>query len=285
MNPFDPVESFKTGIREWLDGIASDFATAAVEFAAKYISQPTNLADQIPYFNELVIGAQTIGGTLCLIFFYKRLLTAMRDMATEEDDPNYAEIVGSAAISAGLIASLPLFIKSFLIPISNQMVMWIASFPVDFDLAGDIIGFISPEQGLATAALHVLFMAVIWAIGFFVLTIAAMLRLAHLTIAVIIGCIVMAAHTNRAGVLKTYFTELIAIIFTQPLHMLIYAIVVWLGAKGTFESLLLSLAFIIVGIMGPHVIKQYIHTTGVAGGATGAGRFAAYKFMFRGFKS
>lgn len=282
MNFWNPIENAKEAFKEFLAQIASDFAGAAVDFVGDYITQPTDLSEKIPHFDSLIVGAQAIGGSVCLIFLYKRLLTAMRDMSTEEDNPNFAEIIGSTAVSAGLIASLPLFVERFLLPISNQIVKWIGNFPIDFEVVdAGLLEEMAPGTGLATAAFHVLFVAVIWGLGFFGLALAGMLRIAHLTIALIVGPIIMATYTNRSGILQTYFTELIAIVFTQPLHMLCYALVIWLTSTGSFESMLLSLAFIVVGIAGPSVIKRYIHSTGTAGAATGAGKFILYRAMMR----
>jgi hypothetical protein len=279
---WNPVESAQEIIRGFLEDFASDFITAGMKYMSQYIATPTDFS-KIPHFNELMTGTQVIGSSLVILFLYLRLLSAYRDLATGEDDPNYAEIVGSAAIAMGLVWSFKPFMTKFIYPIVNQLITWIGSFSIDVNSAGKILDSISPEGGLATAALHIIFMAVMFGLGTFVLSIAGMLRFAHLTIAMIAGPIMMATYANRSGMYKSFLMSLAAVVFTQVIHMLTFALVIWTAAKGTFEMMMLSFCFTIIGAAGPFVLKQWLFNSGVAGSTAGAGKFAAYKLMFRGF--
>lgn len=280
---WDVKETVSEALRTVLADIATDLTSAGMKYVTKYVASPLEL-EEIPYFNEFVTGAKAIGGSLVILFLYLRLLQAMRDMATGEDDPNFAEILGSAAISMGFVMSFDIVIQKYILPIINQIVKWLGGFDIDVDLAGDILTKISPDGGLTTAALHILFIACVFGIGAFTLTIASFIQLAHACIAVIAGPIIMASHTNRSGVFKAYLTELGAILFTKIIHVLTFVLVMATAAKGTFEMLLLSFAFMIIGAMGPHVLRAYLVNSGVAGGSTAAGKFAVYKVMFSGLK-
>ncbi|GAA3316161.1 hypothetical protein GCM10020331_012580 [Ectobacillus funiculus] len=97
---FDPVGTAEEIIRSVLDAWASDLITSGFKYMSQYIATPTDFS-QIPHFDDLMLGTQVIGSSLVILFLYLRLLSAYRDLVTEESEVNYAEIVGSAAISMG----------------------------------------------------------------------------------------------------------------------------------------------------------------------------------------
>ena len=276
-------ETVSEALRTVLSDIAEDLISSGMKYLTEYISSPIDL-EEIPFFKEFVIGAKAIGASLVILFLYIRLLQAMRDMATGEDDPNFAEIIGSSAISMGFVFSFDIVIKKYIIPIINEVVEWLGGFKIEVNLAKSVLDGIAPGAGLDTAAIHILFIAVIFGIGAFVLTIAAFLTTAHAFIAVIVGPVVMASHTNRSGAFKSYLTELGAVLFTKIIHVITFILVLATASKGTFEMLLLSFAFMCVGAMGPHVLRIYLLNSGVAAGSTSTARFAAYKVMFSGLK-
>ncbi|KON67367.1 hypothetical protein AKG34_21345 [Peribacillus butanolivorans] len=281
MNGFlNPLESAMEIIRGFLDAVASDFITSGMKYMSKYISAPTDF-NKIPHFDELMLGTQAIGSTLVIVFLYLRLLGAYRDLVTEENDVNYSEIIGSSAIAMGMVWSFKPFLTKFIFPIVNELIQWIGAFKIDVTTSGQILDKVSPSGGLAMAGLHILFMAVVYGLGVFVLSIAGMIRFAHLTIAMICGPILMATYANRSGIWKSYLMSLTAVIFTQVIHMLAFALVVWTAAVGTFEMLMVSFAFTVAGITGPFVLKQWLVPSGVGGGALSIGRLLSMKLAFR----
>lgn len=279
-NFFDPVGTAEEIIRSVLDAWASDLITSGFKYMSQYIANPTDFS-QIPHFDDLMLGTQVIGSSLVILFLYLRLLSAYRDLVTEESEVNYAEIVGSAAISMGLVWSFRPFMTMFIFPITNQFITWIGAFEIDVNLAGKSLASISPEGGLATAALHILFMALLFGLGTFIMSIAGMLRFAHVTIAMIAGPIFMATYANRSGMFKSFLLSLAAVVFTQIIHMLCFALVVWTAAKGSFEMLMMSFAFTIIGTTGPFVLKQWLFSSGTSGGAAGVSRMVAFKLLLR----
>lgn len=276
-------ETVSEALRTVLSDIAEDLIRSGMEYLTKFIASPINL-EEIPHYNDFLIGAKAIGASLVILFLYIRLLQAMRDMATGEDDPNFAEIIGSSAISMGFVFSFDIVVTKYIIPMINQVVEWLGGFDIEVDLAGEVLNQIAPGAGLDTAAIHMLLIAIIFGIGAFVLTIASFLQTAHAFIAVIMGPVVMASHTNRSAVFKSYLTELGAVLFTKIIHVITFILVIATASKGNFEMLFLSFAFMVVGAMGPHVLRTFLLNSGTAAGTTATGKFAAYKVMFSGLK-
>ncbi|PET71259.1 hypothetical protein CN514_07630 [Bacillus sp. AFS001701] len=280
MNFLDPVDSAMEIIRNFMSDVASDFITSGMKYMSEYVANPTNF-NKIPHFDELMIGTQAIGSSVAVVFFYLRLLNAYKDLVTEESDVNYSEIIGNFVITLVMVWSFKPFLTKFIFPITNELIEWIGAFNVDVNAAGQVVDKISPSAGLATASLHILFVVLVFGIGCLVFSIASMIRFAHLVIAMIAGPIFMATYANKSGVFKSFLMSLTAVIFTQVIHMLSFALIVWTASVGTFEMLMLSLAFIIVGICGPHVIKQWLFSSGIGGASAGIGRMAMMRFSFK----
>lgn len=280
MSWFDPGEE----IRQWIADVASSFITEGMKYTAKYISNPTDL-HKVPFIDDLITGTQVIGTSLVLLFFYKRVMEAMKNMVSGEESPNWAEIFGSTAISAGLVNFTPWAIKTFLIPISNQVLAWIAKFPVNVHIPGDkVIDIFSPKASLEMAAIQILLMLLVWAIGIIGLGISSMIRYGHLALLVVAGPIIAASYTNRNEVLKTYWIEVISVVFTQCIHMLMLMLIIATIAKGSFEYLLMSFGFIVVAVTGPTAFKQILHSTGTKKGIGMVAQFAVYRTLMSGFK-
>lgn len=279
--PFwDIKETVSEALRTLLSDISTDLIQSGLKYLTKYIANPVEL-DEIPFYDTLTLYAQSFGSSLVILFLYLRIMGALKDTATGEGEPNYAGILGAAAISMGLVWSFPYAINHYAIPIINEIIGWIGLLEVETDLSNKVLTSIAPEAGLATAALHMLFMGVVFGIGAFILVIAAFINTAHLFIAVVCGPVLMASQTNQSGVFKSYLMELGAVLFTKAIHVLTFVLVVATAGKGTFESLLLSLAFLVAGAMGPFVLRSWLANSGVASGASSVGRMAMYKLVMK----
>ncbi|MBK0010570.1 hypothetical protein IAE23_29310 [Bacillus sp. S35] len=278
---FNPVETAQEVIRSLLEKFASDFITAGMKMMSQYIADPADF-DKIPHFKELLFGSQSAATSLVIILLYLRISNSMRDLVTDEDSPNYAAIMADSAIALAMIWSFPAFMNKIMLPIVNEIVKWIGSFKIDVNSAGKILDSISPTGGLETAALHILFMAALYGVGTLILAIAGIFRFTQLVVAMICGPVFLATYANKSGTFKSFLTSLSAIIFTQIIHMLCFALVVWTAAKGSFEGLLISFCFMIIGAAGPFILKQWMFGSGISGMAAGGLRMVVNRAMFRG---
>lgn len=271
-------------LREMLGDIISSLVQSGMQFAAKYISNPTNL-NKIPFLNDLITGSQLLGNLLVALFFYKRVLEAMRNDVTEEETVNWAEIIGSTAISLGLVNVTPFMVKKYLIPISNEVLLWLSKFPINVHIPGNkIIDIFAPGGSIAMVALDILLMLLVWSVGIVALGIASMIRYGQLALLIIAGPIVAASYVNRSEVYKTYWVELVSVTFTQCIHMLMFLLIMSTVVKGSFEYLLMSFGFMVVAITGPAAFKQVLHSSGTKRGMGMAAQFAVYRVMMSGFK-
>lgn len=280
INPFNPVESFKQAIREWFSEIATEAASSAFEFLGTYVIAITDL-DKIPSIRTLIEWSQMGAGILVMIFLMKRIIDALKGEALNEGEANFAEIVGSAAISMALIFATPYLIEKFMLTINNAVVKSITDLGIDVTLGNQVIGMFAPDGELALASLHIILMILIWAVAFLIFSIAGAIRYVDLAVVMIMGPLAATAYTNRSEVYRTYWVEAVAVIFTQCIHVLLAYFMIQWASQGTLLGIVGSIAGAVVAIRGPKTLRQFLYTSGAGGAVTGAGRFAFYKMMMR----
>ncbi|MDD9309729.1 hypothetical protein PUS82_00075 [Cytobacillus firmus] len=274
----DPVANFKKGLREWFSELATSFATAAFEYMGDFIVSQTDTS-KIPNIKTLVNWSQWTAGSLVLFFFIKRVVEGIRDNLTGEAEPNFAEMIGSAALSTAMIFATPKVVYMF-IDINNKVVKAITGLGIEVNLAGnEYIDKFTANGDLALVNLHMLFMVLIWAIAIMVFAIIGALRYVEIGFILVMGPISASTYTNRSGVLQTYWTEAIAVIFTQIAHVVLaYWIIQWSSA-GTIWGMVSSIAAAFISLKGPQILRQFLYSSGTGGIVSGTSRFALYKAM------
>lgn len=273
---FDPAEMMEEAIFSFINSLVSDFASQAFDLLAEYVISLTNI-NKIPSINTFIDWSQLAAGVLASIFFIKRLAEALRDEVTDENTPNVAEIIGSYVVAIALTQMTPYLITKFLIPLNNLVVKSVSSLGIKVSVYEDFVDVMINDESW-----HILFMLLVWIIAFLAFTIVAAIRYVDLAILLIMGPLVATTYTNRSQVYTTYWTEAIAVIFIQSIHILLaYFIIQW-ASEGTFMGLIFSLAATVVALRGPQVIRQFLYQSGTGGMMSGVGRMAAYKFMMRG---
>lgn len=284
-NLFDIQKMIGDAYRGLLSSVATDLVNSGMQYVSEYIANPIQLSD-IPLFDQFMTASQYLALSLVIVFLYLRILQALRDIATGEDSPNFAEIIGSSAISIGFVFSFPYFMNHYMIPIVNQVVVWLGGdgASIKVNLAGEAINQVLPGNGAETANFHFLLIGLVFGIGAFALVISSYVVMAHLYVGMIMGPIFMSSYTNRGTVFRTFLTNFGAILFTKIIHVLLFKVIIATLAMNSFPMLLLSVVFIFVAAMGPHVLRIYMINTGIAQGAQAVGRFAMYKVMFSGFQ-
>lgn len=273
----NPGKMFQDAIVDFFNQVATDIATAAFDLLSDYVIAITDIS-KIPSINTFIDWSQLAGGTIAAIFFVKRLAEALRDEVTGEGTPNVAEIIGSFAVACALVFATPYIILNYIIPINNQIITSISSLGIDLEVYDSVIDMMTPDD----EGLHFVFLFLIWAFAFVAFSIAGAIRYVDLALVLIMGPLVATSYVNRSQVYATYWTEVIAIVFTQSVHMLLAYFVLQWAAEGTFLGFCFSLAGAVVALRGPQVLRQFLYNSGTGGMLQGAGRFATYKFLMKG---
>ncbi|MDZ5813094.1 hypothetical protein U4E84_17310, partial [Halorubrum sp. AD140] len=211
----NPVETMNEMIVDFLNTLATSFASWAFDWLGEFIIKQTDLS-KVPNLELLVSWSQYSAGALIVFFFVKRLIEGARDDATGEDEPNYAEIIGSTAVSMVLVWAIPEIIH-MLISVNNLVVASITDLGIDTDIGsrgeGMVEDLIGPNPRMAT--INVILLALIWVICILIFAIVGAIRYVELALCLIIGPLAATAYTNRSQVFSSYITESIAVIFTQ----------------------------------------------------------------------
>lgn len=274
----NPGKMMQEAIIEFFNALASSVASAAFDLLSDYVIAITDIG-KIPSIDMFMNWSKWGAGTLGTVFFLKRLLEAYRDDLTGESTPNVAEIVGSFVISMALVFATPYIILEYLIPINNQIVSAVGDLGISLNVYDDVEDFMMNDEEL-----HFTFLFLVWGIALISFSISGAIRYVDLAILLIMGPIVATTYVNRSQVYATYWTEAVAVIFTQSIHMVLAYFVMHWAAEGTFLGICFSLAGAIVALRGPQVLRQFIYGSGAGGMVSGVSRFAAYKVMMKGAK-
>ncbi|MFB9749910.1 hypothetical protein, partial [Leifsonia shinshuensis] len=158
----DPVQTMNDAIVEFLNNIATSFASLAFEWLGDFIIATTDIS-RIPNIDLFITWGQYTGGALITFFLVKRVVEGLRDDMTGEGEPNYAEILASAALSMALVWAIPEIIL-MLIHINNLIVSGITSVGIDADLGGREVVEEFVGKDPTSASIHLIIMALIWVI-------------------------------------------------------------------------------------------------------------------------
>lgn len=263
-------------INEWLSDIATDLARAGIDLAVKYIKGGLDI-DKVPVLNYLMLGAMALAAAVFILTLYSNIIQAWKAIVTEED-VNWLRIVADAVIAAAMAGATVPIIRYAMVPVSNEIVEWLGKAPVTFNVSIDALLLqLSPHNEIFRAGFHILFGFLVWAIFMIALAISQMITYAELVIALIIGPIIAARSHGDREMYIAYWKEVFAIVFTPVIRMMMLVIVLSMVGKGTFEGLLWSLGFLIVAVMGPHILKGYLHRTGTSSAIVGGGKWVIFR--------
>jgi|GEM_PF-2778331 len=277
----NPIETINKAIVGFLVSIATGFASWAFGLLGDLVVAQTDIS-KIPNISTFISWAKYSAGSLIIFFFIKRIVEGLRDNATGEGEPNYAEMIGSTAVSMALVWVIPEVVYT-LIRVNNQIVQAITSIgiKVDGDYGVAIIeDMVGPNPTLAV--IHIVLIAIIWVICVVIFAIMGAVRYVELGILLIMGPIAATGYANRSQIVGTYMTEAVAIIFTQVAHVILaYWIIQW-SAIGDFWGLLSAIGAVFVSIKGPQVLRQYIYNSGTGSAVGNISRMAIYRKMMPG---
>lgn len=276
---FDPIGDFQGFIRETLQELATNVATSAFEFLGEYVIAFTDLS-RVPMLTTFILWAQWASGTIVMIAMIKGILENLKGEMLLEGDSNFLSVVGNAAVAMSLIYATPHIIKVFLLPINNAVVKSITGLGIDVESGNEYIDKVPGLTG-QVVALHLILMALVWAVCILIFSIAGAIRYVDLAILLIFGPLAAASFSNRGEVFKSYWTEVLAVVFTQSVHVLLaYWIIQW-TSKASLMGIVFAIGGTIVAFKGPQVLRQFLYTSGAGGGMAAAGRMVFYRMMLR----
>jgi hypothetical protein len=214
----------------------------------------------------------TGGFTLATIFFIVRILKGLRDNLTGESEPNFAEIVGSYAVSLVLVIATPYIFSNFLLKLNVDMLNSFISISGTYKIqSGESLSKMVDFCGLKDPWQRV-FTRIILFIAFAIFAYASAMRYVELILLYFLGPLFATSYTNRSNLYTTYWTESIAVIFTQSLHFFLLTLLLMLirnmelGLNGAFFSkLILAVAIVMVALQGPKILRQYLQGAGLGG--------------------
>lgn len=219
---------------------------------------------------------------LLMALFMIRILKAMRDNLTDEAQTNYPELIGSFLVTCAFIFATPYIITEFLIPANTGMIDLITKTPIGN--AGGVLDTLNKPNFTDVIQLPSdmnvwvqIILLIILFVVFIMLTFAGALRYVELILLYFVGPFIATTYLNRSSSYPSYWTDCIAVIFTQTVHFFLLKLAVALLPSGNILStngiarIVLMIAVVVVGIRGPQILRQYIHSTGVSGLAAKAG--------------
>lgn len=274
-NPvLDPTQMMGEGVKSLFLKLANDFLGFAFELFGKYVTWLTDFS-RIPKFESTIDGLQIACGTLLGVIFLKRAFMGLWGLMTDEEDPNWAELIGRTVIAAFLVFATPVFLKDYVVPIANGLTLWITSFGINIDnIGGDIFNkYAPPDVGIKGIGIGMAFVLLLYAASFFGITIAGAIRFVELTLATFMGIVAAVCYLDSGEIYRMYWQEALAITFTQCIHVYLCFLSIQWAVSGEFWKLILAIATLWVAYKGPAILRQYIYTSGAAQGMSSAGRF------------
>lgn len=218
--------------------------------------------------------------TLATIFFMIRILNGMKDNLTGENPVNYSEVVGSFIVSCALIMAIP-YVLDFMMSVNKALIETLSrsewgGADLNFKKGakfGDIVQINASGDSKDWAR----FIGHLFAfIAFIIMAFAGAIRVIELVILYLIGPLLAATYTNRSRVLTSFWTDSIAVIFTQSVHYLLLVLMLRLISNGAIDfsgdgavNLLLAFGISLVALRGPQVIRQFLGNAGMGGTVSG----------------
>lgn len=275
---FDPVESFKNMINDYLSDLATTFVNSAMDFIAEYVINETDMS-LIPQLDLLIKTSKYIAAALALLFFYMKMLNYQRDLASGEIDDAPTPIVVDFVVSILWITMIDKVVLNFFIPLNNMLLRLIASIGIDVEMWS--ASFLRLSQNLQLAALQMIIMMLVLGIALIIFAIQGAIRYIDIAIALIIAPIIGATRTSQKEAMGLFLKDITALVFIQVLHLLLCYFILQFIGTANLMSVLLTIAVTVVAMRGPQAIRQYIYSSGTAGMASGAGRLAMMRMLLK----
>lgn len=251
-------------LNQLIDGVMTSFFELMTNFLLEQ-SDTTKYFDYTSYLNI----TQAIAIGLLLLSLINEALKQQAGAICTNEQKSVGTLIGQGIVSAVLIFVLPIMVNEFFIKINNGIVQSIAGSGFDTSVLDKTnMLAITPIDSFGMIAPILL---LVISVGFLILAIMAAIRYVELVLAILIAPIVAVSYTRTKEAIKSWSTEIIALTFTQSIHVLLLHLIskIMLQAP-TVATPVLVIGVLVVMIKGPKVLKNYLYSTGAVSGGVGA---------------
>lgn len=226
------------------------------------VIQPTKPGKYLTSFDQYLTGVQLFAGGLLVIFVVLAVFRQISGVMYSSEKSMGTYFI-HVTFAGALIYILPMAVTKVFLPINNALIGFIGEVGVD---ASRIKDSFQSAWGLIAETNVLMIIFLILTIALFVLGIAGAIRYIETLIAILISPLVALSVINNSDGLQIWIREVIAIVFTQTIHFLILQILISImaGVDNLLIMMVLAIGTIVVGLKGPHILRQYLYRTGTS---------------------
>ena len=277
---WDIGEKMNEWLRNFFNDMATDITNKCITWAGDVITNPINFTEQIPNFDSLLLGFQAIGGLTLLIHLYQKVMSEMFNEAVGVDEVNWAKIIGSTLISAGMIYSFPVLVDQIGVVVA-ELTNWVSVYKVEFKAADQIFQSFAPgPDEIITSSFFMILLCLVWSIALLGLTIAGGVYAALKGLCILISPLIMAAIVVNPSLAKQFCMKLLSYMLMQPYQMLCLYLAMAIASIGGIWGMLGSLSFLCFGVFPP-IMKTLVSSVGVGSTTGNAAKMIMIKMLRR----
>lgn len=226
------------------------------------VIQPAEPGKYLTSFDQYLTGVQLFAGGLLVIFVVLAVFRQISGVMYSSEKSMGTYFI-HVTFAGALIYILPMAVTKVFLPVNNALIGFIGEVGVD---ASRIKDSFQSAWGLIAETNVLMIIFLILTIALFVLGIAGAIRYIETLIAILISPLVALSVINNSDGLQIWIREVIAIVFTQTIHFLILQILISImaGVDNLLIMMVLAIGTIVVGLRGPHILRQYLYRTGTS---------------------
>ncbi|MGM1023157.1 MAG: conjugal transfer protein TrbL family protein [Bacillota bacterium] len=256
----------------------------------QFVTDPTDLS-KYTFVDQSIEYAKYLAVSLLVLNVLKEIIKSMIEEGYGSGGKPIDLIAGQAIKSVAFIYGSQWILQDCMIRLNNSLIPVVTSITPAFHTysetdavrqSNELVRVFVGTADSAGIIVMMLCFLIILGIGFIVLVIVAGFRQAQIAFLLVIGPILAVSAVDKGEAFNTWIRESAAVVFTQLLQIWLFGFLLNLLLSGGFWDIIYSIGVVSLMIMGPSVIKPYVHSSGAGGAAIGAARAGAYRFMMRG---
>ena len=253
---FSPVLEI---IQKFLSELIIEIIEGAFSLIIWFIKTPTDINAYLPV-QQFLGYIQILAGALLVLKVVWEVFGQITGNISNVSDRSVGRLVLQTMWAASLIFLLPIIVTDILIKINNYLMELVIS------IGGSAIDIELLRSTFVTSSNFVLILALIWAVAFFLLSIAGAIRYVELIIAILLAPTAALSVVRGSGALITWASDTVAIVFTQTIHVLLLQLLA-LIITNTPGIMMFPLSFGVMAVVlkGPQVLRKYIYSSGTGG--------------------
>lgn len=265
-------------INDYLIELIDGFLQVAWKWLEIFMLQPTDFETEgaIGDVQRFILGASVGISTLFLIFTLMKELT--KGIGGYSNRSN-AEIISKGILSVVFAFTSPWLLLGVLLQVSNAVSSIFLGKNLNIDTLKNFMDTTNDVSSATTIMMLILTVTILW------MTFQYIVRYGNLMILWVLAPFAASTMVNEEmNIFPAWWREACAVIFTQPLQlMILYFIVNQIGSGENANDYFLAIGLMIVLIASPGWLRKFLFSTGsgktMMNAAGGAGRMAMYKLM------